>query len=174
MTPEDARQLLVDIASTDLGKVEVTRNRAPWIEKLWADTTYPDGMKNREPYCAAGMCWVLAEWIRRLAAMGELKATTGMTLSEANRWRCKSPRAFGWQDWAKAKGLRVLPDTAFRVKMGSFMVFDMSHIGLVKSDTKESVSTIEYNTGPAGGNDGDGCWPKLRQKSLAKCFIEII
>lgn len=174
MSPEDARQLLVDIAATDLGKVEVTRNRAPWIEKLWADTTYPDGMKNREPYCAAGTCWVLAEWIRRLAAMGELKKTTGMTLAQANKWRCKSARAFGWQDWAKAKKLTVLPDTAKEVPEGAFMVFDMSHIGIVTRNNAHTVATSEYNTGPSGGNDGDGCWAKVRAKPLAKCFIVVI
>lgn len=174
MSPEDARKLLVDIAATDLGKVEVTRNRAPWIQKLWQETSYPDGMANREPYCAAGMCWVLAEWIRRLSAMGELKATTGMTGAQAEKWRCKSARAFGWQDWAKAKGLTVLPDTSKDVPIGAFMVFDMSHIGLVTRNNAHTVATSEYNTGPSGGNDGDGCWSKVRAKALAKCFIQVI
>lgn len=174
MKPEEARQLLIDVAYTDLNKVEVTRNRAPWIEKLWTATTYPDGMRNREPYCAAGDCWVLKEWIARLSALGELKKTLGMTGSEAERWRCKSARAFGWEDWAKAKGLKILPDTAKNVPKGAFMVFDMSHIGIVETDLVNMVSTIEYNTGATGGRDGDGCFQKTRAKSLAKCFIVVI
>lgn len=174
MKPEEARQILVDIASTDLNQVEESRNRAAWIAKYWPETTYPDGMKNREPYCAAAQCWVLAEWIRRLSALGELKATTGMTGSEAEKWRCKSARAFGWQDWAKAKDLKILPDTAKGVPKGAFMVFDMSHIGIVESDLGSTVSTIEMNTGSTGGRDGDGCFEKTRDKSLAKCFIVVI
>jgi hypothetical protein len=174
MKPEEARQMLVDIASTDLNKVEESRNRASWIAKYWPETTYTDGMKQREPYCAAGMCWVLAEWIRRLSALGELKKTTGMTGSQAEKWRCKSARAFGWQDWAKAKGLKILPDTAKNVPKGAFMVFDMSHIGIVESDLGSTVSTIEMNTGATGGRDGDGCFEKTRAKSLAKCFIVVI
>lgn len=174
MIPEEARQLLVDIAATDLNKVEESRNRAPWIAKLWADTTYPDGMRNREPYCAAGTSWILAEWLRRLRDMGELKKTTGMTFSEADRWRCKSARAFGWQDWAKQKDIPTLPDTAKNVPKGAFMVFDMSHIGIVVTDLGSRVITREYNTGATGGRDGDGCFEKTRDKSLAKCFIPVI
>jgi hypothetical protein len=175
MTKDEARQLLVDVASTDLNKVEVTRNRAPWIEKLWPCTTYPDGMKQREPYCAAGMCWVLKEWIARLSALGELKKTTGMTGAQAEKWRCKSARAFGWQDWAKAKGLTILPDTAKSVPKGAFMVFDMSHIGIVDTDLGSRIVTAaEYNTGATGGRDGDGCFSKTRDKALAKCFIVVI
>lgn len=174
MTTDSARQLLVDISATDLNKVEVTRNRAPWIAKLWAYTSYPNGMANREPYCAAGMCWVLGEFIAQLTAMGELQKTLGMTGAAAERWRCKSARAFGWQDWAKAKGLKILPDTAKNVPKGAFMVFDMSHIGIVAADLGNLVVTREYNTGATGGRDGDGCFEKTRAKSLAKCFIVVI
>lgn len=174
MSPEEARQLLVDIAATDLNKVEESRNRAPWIAKLWPCTTYPDGMKNREPYCAAGTSWILCEWIAQLTAMGELKNTLGMTGSEAEKWRCKSARAFGWQDWAKQKGVTTLPDTAKNVPKGAFMVFDMSHIGIVVTDLGSRVVTREYNTGATGGRDGDGCFEKTRDKALAKCFIPVI
>lgn len=173
MNATDARALLVQIAHTDLGKTEATRNRAPWIAKLWPATTYPDGMKNREPYCAAGTAWILEEFFVQLVAMGELKKTTGMTAAQAERWRCKSARAFGWQDWATAKALTILPDTASIVPPGCFMVFDMSHIGLTTKNHAATVDTIEYNTGSSGGNDGDGCWTKNRHKKLARCFIDI-
>jgi hypothetical protein len=174
MTAQDARELLISIALTDLNKTEVTRNRAPWIAKYWPSTNYGDGIADRAPYCAAAMCWVLQEWIKRLRDAGELKATTGMTGVQAEAWRCKSAAAFGWQDWAKKKGVSILPDTAKNVPKGAFMVFDMSHIGIVTSDLGKSVTTVEMNTGATGGRDGDGCFAKTRDKSLAKCFIVVI
>lgn len=174
MNASDARKLLIEIASEDLDKIEVTRNRAPWIAKYWPATNYGDGIADRAPYCAAGMCWVLQEWIKRLRAAGELVKTIGKTGTQAESWRCKSAAAFGWQDWAKKKGVQMLPDTAKNVPKGAFMVFDMSHIGIVTADNGSSVSTIEMNTGATGGRDGDGCFSKTRNKSLAKCFIVVI
>lgn len=180
MNAADARHLFVEIASTDIGQTEDTPNRAPWIAKLWPATSTPylynltdRSYRGRPPYCAAGTSWVLKEFLSRLSAMGELRKTTGMTGAQAEKWRCKSPGAWAWKNWAESKGVTILPDTAFRVPTASFIVFDMSHIGMVKSDTRDSVSTVEYNTGPAGGRDGDGCWSKTRNKKLAKCFIDI-
>lgn len=180
MNATDARQLLVQIAHTDLGKTEDTPNRAPWIAKLWPATSTPylynltdRSYKGRPPYCAAGTSWTLQEFFARLTEMGELKKTTGMTAAQAEKWRCKSPGAFAWQHWAEDKGITILPDTAPIVPPGCFMVFDMSHIGITAKNYAANVDTMEYNTGPSGGRDGDGCWSKNRHKKLAKCFIDI-
>ncbi len=173
MTRDDAIGLLLAIAETDVGKREESRNRAPWIAKLWTATSYPDGMKNREPYCAAGMCWVLREWIEQLAAKGELKKTLGMTRAEAERWRCKDARAFGWRDWAVKRGVLMIPDTG-TPEPGDFVVYDFSHIGLVEDADPTRIGTSEYNTNKDGSREGDGCWRKVRPKSLAQCFIRVL
>lgn len=173
MNAKDARQLIIEIASRNVGKREDSPNRAPWIKPLWPETSYPEGYANREPYCAAGMCWVLATFIRELAALGELKDTLGMTLIQAEKWRCKSARAFGWRDWAIAKGLMTIPDTGQPLP-GDFIVFDFSHIGLVtESLSRFEVATVEYNTNDGGSREGDGCMAKERANKLAQCFIRL-
>ncbi len=165
------RQKLIDIARKDVGKKEVTRNRAPFITAYWPDTSYPEGYQNREPYCAAAVCHWVAQWLR----LPEVAAAFGKTVVQLETWRCKSARAFDWQDWARSKGLLVMNDSPENVlHTGDIMVFDMSHIGLVVDDYDDRVKTIEANTGATGGNDGDGVWEKDRPRSLAKCFIRLL
>lgn len=175
MNATDARQLLITIASEDVGKRELTSNRAPWIAKLWPLTSYPEGYAERAPYCSAGMCYVLAEFIRRLAEMGELKKTLGKSLAEANKWRCKDAGAWNWMAWAKKKGVATFPDSEIPLH-GDFVVFDFHHIGLVvnydaRSDT---IATVEFNTNAGGGREGDGCMSKSRRRKDAQQFIRIL
>jgi hypothetical protein len=181
MKPTEARQLLVSIAREDVGKHEVSRNRAPWIEKLWPATNYPEAYDLKEkpyygraPYCAAGMCYVLKTFIERLRSAGELVATLGMTGAKAERWRCKSAGAYAWMDWAKKNGVLALPDTAIALP-GDFIVFDFSHIGMVEKDSGGlTVNTIEYNTNDSGSRDGDGCLAKVRRRKDSQIFIRVI
>lgn len=173
MNAADAADLLIHIAQRDLGKVETSRNRAPWILKYWPDTSYPDGYANREPYCAAACCHWLAQLGRDLAATGELRKTLGMGSAQFNRFRCKSARAFDWRDWGRKQGLHVLPGEE-RGKPGDFVVFDFSHIGLVVKDKGNHIETIEANTNSAGSRDGDGVWQKLRSRSLVQCFVRVL
>jgi hypothetical protein len=179
MTKEQARQLLVSIASRDVGQKEQTHNRAPWIAKFWPATSLPDlyamgsSYRGRPPYCAAAVSYWVAEWLKN----PEVLALLGMTAKQADSWRCKSPAAFGWLTWATTKGLQVLSDSpSNKLMVGDIMVFDMSHIGIVAQPSAGSqmLTTIEANTGPSGSRDGDGCWQKYRQRSLARGFIRLI
>jgi hypothetical protein len=173
MTADAARQRLIDIAARDVCKLEVTRNQAPWIKPYWPDTDYPVGYAKRAPYCAAACVHWLATWGRELAAAGELRKTVGMSLSQFERWRCKSAGAWRWLEWADKRGVLVLSVDVVPLP-GDFMVFEMSHIGLVDKAAGQRVQTIEANTGSAGGRDGDGCWGKDRERSLARAFIRIV
>lgn len=169
-----ARNMLVDIAARDIGKTEVSRNRADWIKKYWPATSYPEGYANREPYCAAACCYWLKALGEELAQKGELKATFGKTLAQFESWRCKSAGAWRWQEWANQKGVTVLPDTATPLP-GDFVVYDFSHIGLVRRVGKKGrIITIEANTGPSGGRDGDGCYEKDRPQEIARCFVRVL
>lgn len=175
MKTKDVQGLLIEIARRDVGLVEKTRNQAPWIEKFWPKTSYPDGHKNREPYCAAAcVCWLFLLMIE-LAKRGQLVATFGMTSAQFEKWRCKSARAFDWRDWGrKAKGVKVLGEGE-KAQPGDFVVFDFSHIGLVVEDKGATILTIEANTNNAGSRDGDGCWEKARKpRSLVQCFVRVI
>jgi hypothetical protein len=173
MNPALARDLLVNIATRDLDKREQTSNRAPWIKKLWPLTDYPEGYDERAPYCAAGMCYVLAAWIEELKRSGELVATLGMTGAQAERWRCKSAAAWEWMDWADRRGAKSFPESE-PAKKGDFVVFDFHHIGMVVADHGETISTIEYNTNEGGSREGDGCLLKARRRQDVQRFIRVI
>lgn len=173
MNPHPAAAHFIAIAKRDVGQVEATRNRAPWIAKYWPTTTYPDGHTNREPYCAAAVTYWLATVGRELADKGLFRASFGMTLKQFETWRCKSARAFDWRDWAHKRNLLVLPENA-TAKPGDIIVFDFSHIGLIEADLgKSGFATIEANTNKAGSREGDGCWNKTRARHLAQVIIRL-
>jgi hypothetical protein len=166
------RQQLVEIARRDVGKVEVTRNRAPWIAKYWEATTLPNGHTDRQPYCAAAVAWWVREWLKLPEVLAAMKMNA---TGAAERWRCKSARAFDWLDWAQKRGLEVLSDRPTeRLRVGDIMVFDISHIGIVKDDDANGVYTIEANTGNGSVRDGDGCFERVRTRAQARAFIRLI
>lgn len=176
MEKQAARQLLVDIARRDIGNRETSHNQGLWIKKYWPDTSYPEGYKNREPYCAAACCHWLATWGRELAQMGELRNTLGMGLAEFERWRCKSAGAWRWlNEWAESKaGVMILPENA-RILPGDFMVFDISHIALVQTVLRSGkVLNVEANTNAGGSREGDGCMEKQRPQTLARAFLRVL
>ena len=172
------RQALVEIARRDVGKVETTRNRAPWIAKYWDATNAANlydlsdpAYRGRPPYCAAAVAWWVREWLK----IPEVMAAMKMTPAGAERWRCKSPAAFAWLDWANARRLEVLSDRPTeRLRVGDLMVFDISHIGIVRDDDSKGVYTIEANTGNGSIRDGDGCFERVRQRAQARAFIRLI
>ena len=168
-----AADLFIAIAKRDVGKVEVTRNRAPWIEKYWPSTTYPAGHTNREPYCAAAVAYWLHTLGRELAEQGLFRASFGMTLKQFETWRCKSARAFDWRDWGRRRGLQVLDENDKAMK-GDIIVFDFSHVGIIEADFgRHGFGTIEANTNSAGSREGDGCWTKTRSRHLAQCLVRL-
>jgi len=172
------RQQLVEIARRDVGKVEVTRNRAPWIAKYWDATSganlydFSDpAYRGRPPYCAAAVCY----WVREWLALPEVREALGMTWPRAEQWRCKSARAFDWLDWAAKRGLTIIGDgPKERLRVGDVMVFDISHVAVVKDDDANGIYTIEANTGNGSIRDGDGCFERTRQRAQARAFIRLI
>lgn len=171
MSTFNLRKRLVDIALRDVGQTEVSRNQSPTIRKFWPATSYPSGHSERQPYCAAAVCYWVMEWLKD----PEVLAAFGMTAAAAEKWRCKSPAAFGWTTWARDKGLLVMGDSMKNVlHTGDIMVFDMSHIGIVTDDSANRVMTIEANTGASGGRDGEGIFQKNRTREIARDFIRLL
>ena len=172
---DDALNMLVDIAVKEVGTIEdpghnnagkdiVEYQEATWlVPGPWA-------------WCAAFTCWVLKEWVHTPHVKLMLNLTT---FDDAEKWRCKDARAFGWEEWAKKRNLQVFPETAL-AKKGDIVVFDFSHIGIVIEDqktTKTSIKTVEGNTNGAGtrdSNKGDGVWRKTRVPSLTKSYIRLL
>ena len=176
MSTYDLRKKLPEIARRDVGKLEVTRNRAPWIAKFWPATSYPEGYANREPYCAAALCYWVQQWLADPEVAVAVCEEYGLLPRQLEKWRPKSAGAFNWIDWARANRVQMFDDYVGNIlHTGDIMVFDMSHIGVVEDDNgKTLVYTVEANTGATGGRDGDGCFAKTRQRSLARKFIRIL
>lgn len=175
MSTYDLRKRLVTIASRDVGQMETSRNQGPAIRKFWPATSYPEGYKERQPYCAAGVCYWVQQWLQDSQVAVAVCEQYGLLPRQLEPWRCKSAAAFGWLDWAKKKGVQVLSDSILNtLHTGDIMVFDMSHIGIVLDDSGQNVYTIEANTGATGGRDGDGIFQKTRSRTLARGFIRIL
>lgn len=177
MSTYSIRKELLQIARLDVGNVEETKNQAPWIAKLWPATSYPNGMQNREPYCAAGVAYCVREWLRNQ----EVLTAFGFTPEQAEKWRCKSASVYkaddSWLNWAKqAKGVTVLPKSCI-LHAGDLCIFSYSHIEMVVDDdgsTDGPFINIGYNTSKNGSADGEGCWEAPRTRSKVKNFIRLL
>jgi hypothetical protein len=153
---------IVKVAKTQLGIVETSKNHGEGIEKYWAATNYPDGYKNREPYCAAALCWIIRE------AMAASTKT----------WTFKRPKtasAFGFEEWSLAqdKSTNTKMKPHGDIEPGDLVIFKFSHIGIATSRPNKDghFSTIEANTGPNGERDGDGVWQKTRHMDQVRSRI---
>jgi len=169
MSTYPIRSRLIDIARRDVGKTEVSKNRAPWIKKLWEATNYPDGMENREPYCAAGVAYCVSEWCK----LSEVRAAFGMSGSQLEKWRCKSASVFSanynWVGWARDKGLRFINPAKGVFHTGDLIVFKYSHLEIYVTDSdvlaNDGILNIGYNTDDGAVRDGDGCFEKPRTRT---------
>ena len=169
------RKRLVAIERQDVGKTEVSRNQAPFIKRLWPATTFPEGHALRQPYCAAGQCWGVREWLKD----PEVLFALGMTAQRAESWRCKSASAYkasdSWMNWAKLNGL-WLPANSI-LKTGDLVVYRRSHIELVTDDDGTPSGrfiALGYNTNSAGSRDGEGVWEKESTRSDVYGFIRLM
>lgn len=173
MSTYSLRQELIKIARKDVGKVEVTKNQAPFIKKLWPATTYPEGYENREPYCAAGMAYCVQQWLLNV----DVRNALGLSVEEAEKWRCKSAAVAGWVSWAKkTKGVKVLPKNCI-LHAGDLAVYSYSHLECVTNDDNTEDGpfvAIGFNTNAAGSRDGEGCFEKPRSRSQIECFIRML
>jgi len=172
------RNKLIEIARGDVGKREVTHNRAPWIAKLWTATNYAEGMADRQPYCAAGVAYCLREWGKIPEVLDALK----MTPTQFEKWRCKSASVFSadynWVDWARDKGLTFINPKTGNFHAGDLLVYKYSHIEIYVTDdatlAPDGIMAIGYNTDDAAGRDGDGCFEKPRARSKLLHVIRIL
>ena len=154
---------IVAIAESQLGVKEESKNFGAKLAKYWTATTYPDGMKNREPWCAAFVAWCVREAGR---AEGWLNA------GETNR-----PRSAAVRDWVPAAlklGWRVFGpgDPLLFPQAGDIVVFKFSHIGIVTERDSYDVRTIEGNTGAQGEREGKYVMRRERgMRELCRSFI---
>jgi hypothetical protein len=160
---------LVQLALAEVGTREEGMNGGDQVREYQAATWLAPGPW---PWCAAFTCWLLREWLESdSAARGALEVTAG-TLE---RWRCRDAKAFGWEKWAKQRGLIVLTESSMAMA-GDFVVFDFSHIGVVVADQMDRgfIDTVEGNTDKTGGREGDGVWKKRRATNLVRSYLRLL
>jgi peptidoglycan hydrolase-like protein with peptidoglycan-binding domain len=74
---------IVGLARADLGIRETEgKNHGPGIAKFWPATNYPTGYANREPYCAAAVCY----WVKEAA--GSIKPAFDLPRTATAPPRC--------------------------------------------------------------------------------------
>lgn len=146
---------LLGIAKGELGIHETSRNQGPGIAKYWTATNYQEGYANREPWCAAFICWVIKQ---------------SNILTDNNR--PKSASAYGFEDWAKELGIKVMfyPNT---INRGDIVIYQFSHIGIASSNTDRDgdFTAIEGNTNMKGDREGGSVLEKTRSISSVRSVI---
>lgn len=168
MSALNPRECLVEIARTQLSIHETSANHGAGIAKYWEATSYLEGYEDRQPYCAAFLCWVVRQAI----------TTTNTHLGLTMDTRPTSAAVSGWLPWAgrATSGALVfhLGDRNYAPQPGDIVVYVFSHVGLVTSELNQGyMRTIEANTNAAGGREGDGVYEKIRAGTLAKAFIRL-
>ena len=151
----------VAIALGQVGVRETSKNQGPGLEKFWTATSYAAGYANREPYCAAFICWVISE------------AVKGSTFAFALP---KSALAYDFEKWGVAntgKGVSVIAKGAPLKPGDIFTLSAASHVGMVKSVSGSTVTTIEGNTDGSGSREGDGVYQRTRDASGFRKVIRI-
>lgn len=170
------RRSLVAIAESFNSKTEDSRNRAEWIEQLWPATTYPQGYSERAPYCAAGMAFVLREWLKNKDVLSLLH----LDPVKAEKWRCKSAAALGWLEWGKEKGLTILGKGSV-LHTADIVIYRFPtghHVDVyvddATSDNKGPMWTFGFNTGSGDPREGDGAFLKVRDRKYILGVVRIL
>lgn len=143
---------------------ETSKNRGEGIEKFWDATSYKEGYKNREPYCAAYVCWVVREAFEEAG----IKESPGFRLPT-------TARAWGFEHWSLAQDDTTHTKKKPRgdIERGDLVIFTFSHIGIAlgRPDKHGHFHTIEANTDDGGSREGDGVYEKIRSIELVKARI---
>lgn len=167
MNSDEIRLKLVAVARSQVGVRESANNTGSEVAKYQMATWLKPGPW---PWCAAFVSWCVREWLRDPAVLAHLQFKNP---SEAELWRCKDARAYGWEEWAWRKVLGVYGDTA-EPKVGDVVTYDFSHVGIVAEVHKGHIITIEGNTNGEGSREGDGVYIKKRSRGIVRKYIRLV
>lgn len=151
---------IVSIAANEIGIRETSKNQGPGLAKYWTATSYGDGYTDRQPYCAAFVCWVVKQAVSDLSHDYSLPT---------------SALAYDFEKWGKANSGKGVSIVAGKVKPGDiFTLSAISHVGLISRVIDEdTVETIEGNTDGSGSREGDGVYKRTRKISGFRKVIRI-
>lgn len=141
------RALLIAHEFADVLKVreEGGNNRGPWVKKFLNSVGLGEGFA----WCAAFCNFCLRSAGVPRASLPEHPASV-----------------FGWRQWAAENG-RLTPDPD-RGDLFFWLDGDHGHIGFFVGydGVAGRFVSLEGNSGPDGGRDGDGCYRKTRNEEL--------
>lgn len=144
--------LLIKMAVSQIGVKEQSHNFSPAIVEYQKSTWLEVG---KWPWCAAFVCWCLKQAV-------DLSDDMGVFVPFDKDKVCRDASAFGWIKWAENNGVKVFPKEEVPMR-GDIVVFDFSHIGIVKEVISgKGMICIEGNTNGEGSREGDGVYEKLR------------
>lgn len=157
-------EILAVVAQGQVGFVEESNNQGKDIDKYWGATNYPNGYINREPWCAAFVCWCMSEATQLASLNCELP---------------NSARAYDFDEkWAKSQGnlVRVTEKpAASEIGVGDILVYTFSHVGIAVGESDSGrITTVEGNTNAAGSREGDGVYQKSRATKIIRSAIKIL
>jgi hypothetical protein len=150
------------VALTALSKVGVREqggnNKGPGLREFFAADSYkPNATDDGYAWCAAFVCWVI------------MTAIIGLLVTFK---RPTTPGAWAFEKWALAQdnSVRSRKNPGSDILRGDIVVFKISHIGVAVSAPNAAgyFYTVEGNTGPDGGRDGDGVYRKRRHISAIR------
>lgn len=164
---KNPRMALVSAAASQIGLREESRNAAPGLVKFWQATSYPTGMDDRQPWCAAFVAWCVRE-----AMLAEPLLALG------DKTRPRSAAVKDWVPWAlkPSNGCVVFgpSDPKYKPEAGDiFTLAKVSHIGVVEGFDGKAVQTIEGNTDDQGSREGIKVCRRQRKLSEIKSFIRL-
>lgn len=163
------REAILRVAESQLGLRETSTNRAPGLQKFWDDTSYQEGMADREPWCSAFATWCVREADKQEKLINFLVPPT-------------FPAVAQWLPWAARADVGAIifkkESEYYSPLPGDIVVYApaFSHVGIVKAFTDDShypLVTIEGNTNEAGSREGDGIYEKHRALDDRYSFIRL-
>lgn len=170
------RQKLAEIALVESRKhIRETdgSNRGPGIEKYWTAVSYRDGYKDRQPYCAAAVCWMVAE-AARFGVNWRSPLPTFAAVKEFLAWARK--------EMANGRAIVfTMNDPAYHPEPGDIICFlpKLSHLGVVVGFPGLTIDTVEANTSPEPltpdeDRDGGGVYRRVRKITFGGYFIRLL
>lgn len=141
---------VTEVAATQVGIKEVGANRGP-VEIYLSSVKLPPG----KPYCCAFTFWTFM----RAAALVGVENPHFQTGHVLTHWKRAPEKAKLLPEQAIDDIKLIVPGSIFIIDHGN----DRGHTGIVVSATSRGLVTIEGNTDPSGGRDGDGVYRRTRR-----------
>jgi hypothetical protein len=145
-------QAVLDVARSQLGVRETSRNSGPQVDGYLRAVDNPPGA----PWCASFVYWCIREGMKRFPAV---------PIPYVKSAYCPTVLT-----WAQDLGLvhtDPAPGDTFLLLYGG----RARHTGFVAEVLQTNVRSLEGNTDPAGGSDGDGVYQRARPISAAYQYV---